>query len=72
MKIAVYGAGMVGRKVLTFLPRKGNEIVLWVDGKEDLWGTRLEGASGIYIIESPSELNNKDFDILPHTAWNIW
>lgn len=49
MKIAVYGAGMVGNKILSFPLRTENEIVMLVDGNEKLWGETLNGAAGFII-----------------------
>lgn len=72
MKIAIYGAGMAGKKILSFPLRKNNEIVLLVDGNEKIWGSTLVGASGSYPIESPTALIDKEFDILLLAVINGW
>lgn len=64
MKIVIYGAGMVGKRILSFSLRRENEIVMWVDGNENLWGEMLEGNAGLYSVESPDKLRDADFDIL--------
>ena len=72
MKIVVYGAGMVGKKILTFPLRRDNEIVLWLDSKEELWGNRLESAGRIYKIKSPDMIKETEFDILLLAVVNGW
>ncbi len=59
-RIIVFGAGEIGRRLLSYKPKDDVEVLFVCDNDKSLWGKSICG----YTVESPDRVGDTEFDSL--------
>lgn len=58
MRLMIYGAGEIGRRLLEYSPREGIEILFVLDKDSSLWEKKING----YTVKNPELLFETEYD----------
>ena len=60
MRVIVFGAGRICKRILSYPLQDDVEILFLCDNDESRWGQKIAG----YPIKSPAEINNVEYDLV--------
>jgi FkbM family methyltransferase len=56
--IVIFGAGILGNKIATFLSNKNHNIICFADNNSNLWGSYINGIPVLSLVESGEKYSN--------------